>query len=115
MILDQTEFNGGQPPGRAQDLGRNGYFSDIMDDSSHSQSLDLIRTQAQFRGHGPGQIGHPPLVPGRIGVLGFDNGGNGLNGAAQGFAQTVHAFLFSVISSTICSHLMVPSEVTTRN
>ncbi|OQA54036.1 MAG: hypothetical protein BWY42_01742 [Candidatus Omnitrophica bacterium ADurb.Bin277] len=94
MILDQTEFDGGQPPGCAQDLGRDGYFSDIMENSCHSQSLDLIRTQTQFGTHGPCQIGHPPLVSGRIGVLGFDNGGNGLNSAAQGFAQTVHAFLF---------------------
>jgi hypothetical protein len=39
-LWNHAELDGGQPSGSAQDLGRNGNLSDVMDDSGHPQSFD---------------------------------------------------------------------------
>jgi hypothetical protein len=64
-----------------------------MEHSHHPEAGHPVGWKPQFPGNGAGQLGNPALVASGIGVPGFGDRGQGLNGVILDFRCPGQAFL----------------------
>lgn len=74
-----------------ENLRRDRDLAKIMEEPAYLDPGYLLWRKSQFLGQSTGQLGHPSLVPGGIGVSGFYSGGQGADGAIQGSMQLFQA------------------------
>ena len=91
MSLDQGKFFRVQPTGSTEDRRRDGHFADIVNQTRHTDPLDLVRGKAHLPGNGLPKLGNPALVTRRIGIPSLDNQGHGLDRPVQGITQLLEA------------------------
>ena len=71
MRFDHLEFDLRQAGRLAQNFGGDGHLPDIVNGPGQAQPFHPFRGESHFLADGPGQIRHPFLMPGGIGVSFF--------------------------------------------
>ena len=66
-------------------------LADVVDESGRMEPVQPVGGEPHLDADGPGQVGHPLLVAGGVGVAHLDDHGHGLDGGVERPAQLLEA------------------------